>query len=409
MTEKQKRETMSGSNIRPEHVLWYRSFNKLFIRPIVCPIMKRIHRIHTVKFKDKLERPCLMMYNHVSDYDYIAYYDIFPYYTRYTLSDALVRTPFWRILVNILFDPILRRKGANADRVVESYRATLDEDICISMTAEGEETPNGVTSRPREKTGKVIKDLNVDLLFIRIEGCYFKKPSWAKNKSKCPTYAKAVAFYKREDLQKMTPEEINDLVYKETYVNNYNWIKKNNAICDRKDRAEYMESVLFKCPKCGSERSMKSSHDTLKCTDCGYSVDVDEHGLFVGKDVVFDNLYDWDVWQKEELKKELPEWENDRNSVIAYDDHVRVKRLVNNNEELLYDDASISMSYNEIVIKNEKSEIRIPLNDLETLSANTYVVNIGYKGEYYVIFSKDHSCMRRYRYIRKIIQGAEYF
>lgn len=392
---------------RPKHTLWYRFMLKI-ARWFLIPVIKRRYSMDTTRYKGEVKGPFLVVCNHISRYDIPCTLDIFPHYSRYIISDAMVRKPASKIIFSIITDGIYRRKGENANYVVKSCKATIDSGINVCMFPEGTRSPNGVTLPIRKRTGQMVKELGVPLMTYRLKGSYFIKPLWAKNRAKGPMFGGIVNVYTVEQLEKMTVEEINDVIYKDLYFNHYDWVKETRLMYKRDDPAEYMERVLHTCPKCESEGQIRTEHDKVICDACGYTVRVNEFGLYVGEDAVFDNLYDWDHWQKERLRSKYQEWKDDPDREITFTEHVKVSKVIDNDPKIIDDDARISITFNEFIIKGKKVDIHAKIDEMSGLGV-THKNSMGASidGSFYSLSPGDRQNIRKYRTIRRIITCEE--
>lgn len=403
------KSSVEDRDLSPKHTWWYRFFMRVPVRCFILPIGKRVLKIRTTRYKGEFpERPFIMVFNHATDYDFIGTVNGVPEYGRYIMSDELIKKPLRRAVIMTATDGIYRRKGENANRVVEAVKETLDKGINVYMAAEGEESANGVTAPIRKRSGQMIKDMGVGIITFRLEGGYLIKPKWAETRSKSPMYGSVVGVHSKEELAGMTAEEINDLLAKELYFNVYDWVKEKRIPYDRPDRAEFMEKVLYRCPKCDSMCRLKSKHHDLYCQDCGYRVSVNEYGLFEGEDLRFDNLCDWDLWQRECLRKERPQWEANPDDVIAEDHGCVLKKMNGNDTEILDENVSVKMTFNDIIIKGEKVDMRMRVKELEGLASVRNGIGVSYDGQYFKVITQEYkTCMLRYRTIRRIIMDEK--
>lgn len=398
-------------DINPRHTWWYRFFMRVPVRCFILPLGRGPFKVKTERYKGEMpSRPFIMVFNHTTDYDFIGTVNGIPEYGRYIISDEIIKKRWKRAVITTATDGIFRRKGENADRVVAAVKETLDQGINVYFAAEGEECHNGVTAPVRRRTGQMIKDMGVDLMTFKMEGGYLMKPKWAKNKSKGHLYGRVAGIYKKEDLAKMTPEEINELIERDFKFNVYDWVKENKIPYDRKDRAEYMEKMLYRCPHCGALYKMHSKKDDFFCEACGYKLTVNEYGLFEGEDVRFDNIYDWDVWQTQCLREESVHWAENPDEVIASDTGCTLIRMHGNATEWMSKgDVNLSITYNEVIIESPKVHMRMPLKDLRGLQSVRNGISLSYNGEYFKVLCLQYpQCMRRYRVIRRIIMGEKY-
>ncbi len=389
----------------PKHVLWYRFFMG-FARTFLLPFVKMFYHIKTKKDKKEKDLPSILVFNHISNYDYLCNVDMFRPYTRYIISDAMLRNKLNAFVFPKVTDFIYRRKGERADDTVESAKLTIKSGVCVGIAPEGGVTNNGTTEPIRYRTGKLIKECHCGLVTSVVWGGYFLYPTWSRFKAKGPMYGRIVGCYTKEEIEKLSVEEINELIYRDIYFNQYEWNRKARISYKRKCRAEWMERVVSICPKCKTMDAMHSEVDDLYCTKCGYKVTVDEYGFYQGDDVIFDNMYDWDMWQRRYLLSQRQKWLDSPDEIITADDHMTVSTLENNFPVLLDDDVRIEMTAKEIRIIGEKFSKTMALDDMSGVVgaiADGYGIAIG--DEYYQIKAYRPIWNEKQRFIRKILRG----
>ena len=390
----------------PRHVLWYKTFLCIG-RAILLPPVKLFLRIKTKKDKGEKELPCILVYNHFSNYDYITSVDVFRPYARYIISDAMLRSKFNAIVFPIATDFIYRRKGDKADDAVKSVEATIKAGVCVGLSPEGGVSGNGTTESIRPRTGQMVKDCDCALITMTMHGSYFIYPNWSHYKAKGPMFCEIVGRYTREQIRSMTVDEINEAMARDLYVNHYEWNREKRIPYRRKHRAEWMEKVAGVCPKCKAMDTMHSDKDDFYCENCGYKLTVDEYGFFQGEDVVFDNLYDWDMWQREYLSSQRQKWLDNPDEMITYNDHLRLSVLKDNFPVVLDEDVRIEMTAREIRVIGEKENMTFPLDEVDGITgaiANGF--GITYKNEYYQFKATQRPLWNmKQRYIRKVLRG----
>ena len=409
-TEKKRAEGNSGfddSTSYPHMTLWYRfilGFGKVFVLPI---IYRKFH-VEVDKLPGKIKDPSLIAFSHGCNYDQFAVIRGVPPYKRYIASDALIRKKGMRIAFSLVNNFIFRRKGEKGDNVVKSAKVTIERGIHVAMAPEGGETLNGVTNRPRPRTGQMVKEMNCGLVTFQIVGNYFIKPPWGLTRSKQgKIHGHVVGIYSREEVQKMSEEEINDLIYRDLYINQYEWQKQNMIPYDREGRAEFMEYVLYVCPKCGEIGHLHSHGNTLSC-ECGHSVDVDVYGFFEGEDKVFDNLYEWDVWQRDQIVERMEEWKKEPDKPFFTDVHGAFKYLDGYNEVVIDPDATLEMAPNYVRVHGDVADITFPFDDIRSISvAHRHDVVIIHENRYYQFTTQIPTSPQKYKTAAYILRGKD--
>ncbi len=397
--------SVKGRDNKPKHTWWYKLFMQVPIRCFLLPIGSHFLNIKTTKYEGKLKGPFLLLYNHSCDYDFVGVLKGVPGYYRFVMSDEIIKKRYKRVVVKSATNGIYRRKGESAQGVAEGIRATLDMGIGVCMAPEGQETPNGVSIPVRKKTGQLIKDMNVDVVTYRLEGGYGFLPKWTSERSKGPLLGSFVNYYKKEQLAEMTPDEINELLNKDLYFSFYDWNRKEHLEYPRTKPAECVDRIIYTCPKCNAMHVIRSKVDEVYCEECGYKVKMNIYGFFEGEDMVFDNIYDWDVWQKDRLKEKLPEWQAEPDKVITSTEGGILKRMNGDDQEILDEGVTIEITYNDVIIRSDRTNMRFPLMDLEGLTPIAHGIGVSYGGEFYKVWFAFPDATIRFRTIRRIIMN----
>lgn len=393
----------------PHMTLWYKfilRFGKIFILPFV----NRKFHVHTAKFKEKIKDPSLIVYNHGSTYDQLALITGIPPYKRYIASDALVRNKKWKLMFAIINDFILRRKGERGDNVVRSSIATIEKGIHVCMSAEGGQSLNGVTAPVRPKTGEMVKAMNCGLVTYKLEGMYFVKPPWSLQRAKDgPMFGSLVHIYSKEEVSKMTAEEINEVIYKDIYVNQYEWQREHMIPYEREARAEFMEYILYVCPKCRQIGRLHSHGHELAC-ECGYKMEVDVYGFYQGEGLEFDNLYDWDIWQREWVVEQMKTWVQTPDVPFYRDEHGRFEYLDAHNEPVVLEkDVTIEMAANYIRIFGGATDMTIPIDKVRSITvAHRHDVGILCGDKYYQFCPSIPTSPQKYKTALYILRGKSH-
>ena len=124
-------------------------------------------------------------------------------------------------------------------------------------------------------------------------------------------------FLSRDDIQKKSVEELNEILKNEFSFDNWEWQKQNNVKITEPFRADYLNRVLYKCSKCGKEGEMYARGIELKCTRCGAKWDLTEDGSLLEKSIGHSTPYGskdnlatvpaWFQWEREQVRKEITE------------------------------------------------------------------------------------------------------
>ena len=130
----------------------------------------------------------------------------------------------------------------------------------------------------------------------------------------------------KEELQKMDATEVSSIVSDKLDYNAYKYQEEDKVIYKNGNSIEGLENVLYWCPKCDNEFTIKNaSFDTMKCSHCGNEVYLDKYGFLNKKndnDVHYKYVSDWYLEIYNRLKEEVS-----KNSEYKLNENVVVHML----------------------------------------------------------------------------------
>jgi hypothetical protein len=269
---------------------------------------KFFRNYHYRKYTPK-NRPFIVLSNHNSEGDQFMVGIALKGHMFYVASEHILRSGFGGKLVRLLANPIMRKKGAEAKSTISEIHKRLEEGANVCMFVEGNRSFTGQTGWISPANGTLVKNSKASLITFRLDGGYFRTPRWAEYARKGPEFGYVVNEYSPEKLQSMSEEEITKAIREDLYTNAFDWQKKNQYRYKGKNLAEHLETVLFICPKCKGIDTLKSHGDLFSCS-CGYTVKLNDYCCFEADSsdsLLFENVYQWDAWQRDYLKTNLNE------------------------------------------------------------------------------------------------------
>lgn len=246
--------------------------------------------------------PCIVIPNHVTDWDPLLVAMSFPNDNLYFVaSEHLFRKGLISKLLEWFFAPIPRKKASvGSDTAAMCLRRLKDgKNVCIF--GEGDASWDGLTHPVFTATGKMVKVSGASLVTYKIEGGYLSNPRWGKGVRRGRVYAHPVNVYKPEELKTMTPAQINDIINRDIYEDAWERQSENEVDFVGKNRAELIETALFICPVCKKIGTVHGKGDRVKCS-CGLDILYTPSGRFEPSSP-FKNIAQWDRWQFSQLKK----------------------------------------------------------------------------------------------------------
>ena len=204
---------------------------------------------------------------------------------------------------------IPKRKFTTDPHLVSACDTVLNEygDI-LTIYPEARYTEIGTTSPISDSYAQLIKKFKMPVVAVVHRGNYLRAPFWDwQHPRKVKTHSTMKQILTSEDVEKMSCEEIIEVVRRELQHDEHKWQKDNNIIIDEPWRAQGLHKVLYQCPHCLAEHRMLSKGSKLWCVNCGKQWEMTELGELraTDGDTIFSHIPDWFNWEKENVKKEV--------------------------------------------------------------------------------------------------------
>ena len=255
---------------RPNPVLYCAAFI------LVYPVLKLLFRLDDGrKHLDRPKGPFILIANHTTMIDFLLV--MLPFYPRRINAVAAHKYFLNRPLSSLL--PIMGaipKKQFDPDiRSIKGIKSVLARGDSILLFPEGRCSIDGSFSGIHRSTGKLIKLLGVPVVSCYIEGAYTCAPHWRKGLRSGRVRVSFKNLFTPEDVKALSAEEINDAI--SARLSGADMPPPGKPLRTFKSRklAEGLDQILYWCPKCGAELKLKSEGNSITCTLCGNSAEID--------------------------------------------------------------------------------------------------------------------------------------
>lgn len=253
----------------------------------------------------KLEKPCIILCNHGSFYDFI--------YAGKMLGKnhphfVVARLYFAHKKLNW----VLRKTGAFAKSMfavdVESSKNCLkviSSGEILAMMPEARLSTVGRFEDIQETTYKFIQKMNVAVYALKINGSYLAKPKWGdKLRRGALVEVELNQLFEKGEAKNLSCEELKTKINTALNYDEWNWLEQHPEIkYKHKTLAVGLENILAVCPKCLQKFSLITKNNNIICKKCGLNVHMDNRYGLIG--VEFKNIAQWYDWQTEIIRKEI--------------------------------------------------------------------------------------------------------
>ena len=299
---------------------------------------------YTCRVAKDLPETYIVLANHTTDYDPLFVASSFPRQMYFVGSEHISRWKLAYQLLKFAFAPIMRPKGTVGVTTTMDVLRKVKSGANVCIFAEGERCWDGVTAPILPSTGKTIKTARCGLVTYKIVGGYFASPNWSgKNTRRGYVHGEVANVYTKEDIAKMSVDEINEVIARDLYEDAYERQLQDPKPYRGRNLAERMETLLYVCPRCGQVDTIRSHGDTVECCACGMNFRYDEYGMLRGGD--FRTVRELFLWQKDEVQKAAEKG-------VVYTAPGGTLKTVQNQVESMVDSGAVTMTAETLICGN---------------------------------------------------------
>ena len=270
-------------------------------------LMSKKYKVEKINMEG-LKPPYIFLSNHMSFIDFeLAALGTFPARVNNVVNiDGYYR----RAWLMELIGAICTRKFTTDLHLVKSIKRVLERGDVLGMYPEARYSPGGITSYIPDSVGMLVKRNRVPVVAVVHRGNYLHAPAWeGRRKRKVPLHTTLTQILTREDIDKLSVAEINEIIRKSLSYNEYEYQKQNGILLKEPFRAEGLHKILYQCPHCLAESKMASNGAEIFCEECGKRWTLNEDGTISANEgeTEFNNVPAWFEWERANVIKAVEE------------------------------------------------------------------------------------------------------
>ena len=218
----------------------------------------------------KCREPYIFISNHASRLDYIfTGIPNLPHRMNYVAGYNEFHRSHLALVFKLL--RVIPKKNFTPDLyAMKSITRIVRDGGNICIFPEGMSSISGANQPIVVGTGDLLKRRGVAVYYSVIRGGYLTCPKYNLRDRVGHIEVEVDKLFDPEELKRLSADEIEDIINEKLYHDDYAWNLERGYHYDIGDSgAENLEDLLFWCPKCNRQHTMKSEGNKLWCTECG--------------------------------------------------------------------------------------------------------------------------------------------
>ena len=335
------------------HKFWF-----TIMRPIFSFLFWKKYGYKAENYKLDRKQNYLIICNHSCSLDPFMLGKSFFRPIYFVASDDLLKNGLISKIMKHTVAPIPIRKGTMDISSIRNCISIAKEGGTIGIFPEGNRTYSGEISYLGINLVKFIRKLDLPLIIYHIDGGYGLDPRWGKKSRR----GKGSRGYVQRALSKEELCSLKDEELLKIINTNLSQEISPSLRFKSKEKAEYLERVLFVCPKCHALETLVSEKNAIKCKCCSLEATYEEDLSFSSNEpsFKFKKVSEWMNYQKEYLKDLAIE----ENKVLLGDEKVTLISCLEGKEKEVELVGKLQMNSKSFIIKGEK-EIQFFFKDIK--------------------------------------------
>lgn len=252
-------------------------------------------------FDPKTKDTYMLIGNHATQHDPLIIGMTIKRYPYPVANSFLYTSKIIRFLLTKVVHSISKRKGqSDAQTIIKIIRTIKEKKRSVMLFPEGNASYFGKESPVMyETTAKLLKKLEVDVIFAHIRGGYLSHPRWGNYRKKGHFHVHYQKLIKKENLKELSVEAIAKTLKDAFVFNDFTWNSIHKHVYPLKGSQNGIEHYLYYCPTCKQIQTLKGEDAKITCHTCGVVATFDLYMQMTGP---YSSIIEWDIDQKTYIK-----------------------------------------------------------------------------------------------------------
>lgn len=191
---------------------------------------------------------------------------------------------------------------------VKNMLKVLKRGGAIGLFPEGIQSTSGSTHPINPATARFIKSSKANIVVCTTKGAYLATNRYSADRKKGYIGISYSLLFTPKMLDELTEEQIYEMLLKKISYNDFEYNKTaRNKYIGKNSNAFGIDKILYKCPDCKEEHTLRVEGDTVICDNCNFSVRINEYYDLVdikGR-VKPSDIDEWYKWQRACVAKQV--------------------------------------------------------------------------------------------------------
>ena len=256
-----------------------------------------------------IKPPYFVIAGHTSWLDfYTVSIALYPRRMNYLGAYNFFRDPVLKFVLGLM-GVIPKNQFTNDNQAILKTKNVIERGGIVGIFPHGclsnEGRPGGFAA---PSIAKLIKTFKIPVVAVQINGGYLTRPRWTKRVRRGHMDTTVTCIFSGEELSSLSVDAVYRRLISAIDFDDYLWQRKHKVTFKGRRLAEGAELVLYKCPKCNSETTLRSKGNTLFCMRCGNEALINNKLFFepgTKDSIVYDGFDNWYDFQQESLLAEI--------------------------------------------------------------------------------------------------------
>lgn len=166
---------------------------------------------------------------------------------------------------------------------VKNMLRVLKRNGALGLFPEGIQSSSGSTHPINPATAKFIKKSKANIVVCTSRGAYLATNRYSSDRKKGYIGINYSLLFTPEMLDGLTEEQIYKLILQKISYNDFAFNKEaRHKYVGKQPNAFGIDKILYKCPDCKGEFTLRVEDDTVVCGECGFRARINEYYDLIG-------------------------------------------------------------------------------------------------------------------------------